>query len=106
MFFPEQILSVEEDVGELLIPVHRSGDISQELMVVCSTQQGTDRPFFLPHPTRLPSEHPVCLPARLVKLITSDEGCGFFLKIIACILPAASQVTAIENLYCFACRQY
>lgn len=40
VFFPEQIQSVEEDVGELFIPVHRSGDISQELMVVCSTQQG------------------------------------------------------------------
>ncbi|KAM9846954.1 FRAS1-related extracellular matrix protein 2-like [Aulostomus maculatus] len=41
VFFPEQILSVEEDVGELFIPVHRSGDISQELMVVCYTQQGS-----------------------------------------------------------------
>lgn len=42
VFFPEQIHSVEEDVGELFIPVHRSGDISQELMVVCYTQQGMD----------------------------------------------------------------
>lgn len=42
VFFPEQIQSVEEDVGELFIPVHRSGDISQELMVVCHTQQGRD----------------------------------------------------------------
>eukprot|EP00064_Thunnus_orientalis_P001377 superscaffoldBa00000093_g1380 len=41
VFFPEQIHSVEEDVGELFIPVHRSGDISQELMVVCYTQQGS-----------------------------------------------------------------
>ncbi|XP_059207433.1 FRAS1-related extracellular matrix protein 2-like [Centropristis striata] len=41
VFFPEQIHSVEEDVGELFIPVHRSGDISQELMVVCFTQQGS-----------------------------------------------------------------
>uniref|UniRef100_H3CX40 FRAS1 related extracellular matrix 2a n=1 Tax=Tetraodon nigroviridis TaxID=99883 RepID=H3CX40_TETNG len=41
VFFPEQIQSVEEDVGELFIPVHRSGDISQELMVVCHTQQGS-----------------------------------------------------------------
>lgn len=48
MFFPEQIHSVEEDVGELFIPVHRSGDISQELMVVCYTQHGTDLPFFTP----------------------------------------------------------
>lgn len=42
VFFPGQIHSVEEDVGELFIPVHRSGDISQELMVVCYTQQGMD----------------------------------------------------------------
>lgn len=46
VFFPEQIHSVEEDVGELFIPVHRSGDISQELMVVCYTQQGTDESLF------------------------------------------------------------
>lgn len=46
MFFPEHTRTVEEDVGELFIPVHRSGDISQELMVVCYTQQGTDWPFF------------------------------------------------------------
>ncbi|XP_067348338.1 FRAS1-related extracellular matrix protein 2a isoform X1 [Channa argus] len=41
VFFPEHTLTVEEDVGELFIPVHRSGDISQELMVVCHTQQGS-----------------------------------------------------------------
>ncbi|KAK5858567.1 hypothetical protein PBY51_002698 [Eleginops maclovinus] len=41
VFFPVQIHSVQEDVGELFIPVHRSGDISEELMVVCFTQQGS-----------------------------------------------------------------
>ncbi|XP_072302029.1 FRAS1-related extracellular matrix protein 2a [Eucyclogobius newberryi] len=41
VFFPEQSRAVEEDVGELFIPVHRSGDVSQELMVVCFTQQGS-----------------------------------------------------------------
>ncbi|XP_061608318.1 FRAS1-related extracellular matrix protein 2-like [Phyllopteryx taeniolatus] len=41
VFFPEALLSVEEDVGRLSIPVHRSGDISEELMVLCYTQQGS-----------------------------------------------------------------
>ncbi|KAM6907319.1 FRAS1-related extracellular matrix protein 2a [Xenentodon cancila] len=41
VFFPEQIYSVEEDAGELFIPVHRSGDVSEELMVVCCTRQGS-----------------------------------------------------------------
>uniref|UniRef100_A0A8C9VAQ1 Fras1 related extracellular matrix 3 n=1 Tax=Scleropages formosus TaxID=113540 RepID=A0A8C9VAQ1_SCLFO len=41
VFIPESQYKIEEDIGELVIPVHRSGDISQELMVVCYTQQGT-----------------------------------------------------------------
>ncbi|CAL8363343.1 unnamed protein product [Lota lota] len=41
VFLPDQSYAVEEDVGELFIPVHRSGDASQELMVVCYTQQGS-----------------------------------------------------------------
>lgn len=57
MFFPEQTHSVEEDVGELFIPVHRSGDVSQELMVVCYTQQGMAGPLS-PHLTSLSSAYP------------------------------------------------
>ncbi|XP_068920733.1 FRAS1-related extracellular matrix protein 2 [Petaurus breviceps papuanus] len=41
VFIPQSVYTIEEDVGELFIPIKRSGDVSQELMVICYTQKGT-----------------------------------------------------------------
>ncbi|KAL8573258.1 hypothetical protein ACOMHN_006669 [Nucella lapillus] len=40
IFFPDTKYRVAEDIGKVLIPVQRKGDLSEETMVVCATVQG------------------------------------------------------------------
>lgn len=40
VFFSQASYSIAEDIGEFLLPVKRTGDLSKELMVICYTEQG------------------------------------------------------------------
>ncbi|TSX58287.1 FRAS1-related extracellular matrix protein 2 [Bagarius yarrelli] len=39
VFIPQARFVIEEDIGEVLVPLHRGGDVSEELMVLCYTLQ-------------------------------------------------------------------
>ncbi|XP_076321017.1 FRAS1-related extracellular matrix protein 2-like [Tachypleus tridentatus] len=39
--FPEPEYVVNENVGEVLVPVKRNGDLSKEMMIICSTEAGS-----------------------------------------------------------------
>ncbi len=41
VYIPEDVYEIEEDIGKIEIPVKRTGDISNEMMVICSTESGT-----------------------------------------------------------------
>ena len=41
VFFSEIEYRVDEKVGQLQIPIYRTGDLSKELTVICYTEQGT-----------------------------------------------------------------
>lgn len=43
VFFPEAEMSVAENASQIEIAIHRTGDLSQELGVICSTREGTAR---------------------------------------------------------------
>ncbi|XP_060554877.1 FRAS1-related extracellular matrix protein 2-like isoform X2 [Ruditapes philippinarum] len=43
VFFPEVLYSVEEKTSKLEIPIFRTGDLSDEFMVICYTAEGTAR---------------------------------------------------------------
>jgi hypothetical protein len=40
VFFPEVLYSVEEKTSKLEIPIFRTGDLSDEFMVICYTAEG------------------------------------------------------------------
>uniref|UniRef100_UPI00358F97B5 FRAS1-related extracellular matrix protein 2-like isoform X2 n=1 Tax=Myxine glutinosa TaxID=7769 RepID=UPI00358F97B5 len=41
VFIPKEEYVVDENIGRFLIPIRRSGDVSEELMVICFTAQGS-----------------------------------------------------------------
>ena len=40
MSIPNTHYEVNESIGKVLVPVRRSGDLTEELLVVCSTLEG------------------------------------------------------------------
>ena len=46
MVVTETRIEVNEDIGKVLVPMRRSGDLTEELLVVCSTLEGMSRSRF------------------------------------------------------------
>lgn len=40
VYFEEAVYRIEEGVSRLEVPVHRGGDLSQDLEVICYTRDG------------------------------------------------------------------
>ncbi|XP_023241151.1 extracellular matrix protein 3-like [Centruroides sculpturatus] len=72
VFIPKEKYIVKEDSGELLIPIERRGDISQEMMVVCSTE--SDSATGTSHPTVLSYSDYISRPQDHNSIIRFNRG--------------------------------
>ena len=65
VFIPKKKYELDEDQGKFMLPVHRSGDLTQELMVICYTQSG-----------KLALAGKPCIRARVARTLTQRHACA------------------------------